>query len=209
MKQENFDKSFEDLIKLNSDGNNDIDPSVLKIIIAKSLLELIGGSVDFINESGKGTQYIIKLKQKLYCQEKIGNIKDKIQTKHILNHNIINLSDKKVLIIDEGKINSIILNRLLNQYNISIDITFSPRDGIDLVTKNNYDIVFISHDMDDKSGVEVVNGLESTGNRIPPLIGMVTLSSEVDNNTYSDLIKCPIEFRELNKIMNKYFNGGE
>ena len=43
--------------------------------------ELIGGTIEFINEKGKGTQYIIKLKQKVVSEERIGNITDKIQTK--------------------------------------------------------------------------------------------------------------------------------
>ena len=54
----------------------------------ESLVDLIGGSIEFINETGKGTQYIFKLKQKVTSSNVIGSIKEKIQTKHILYHQI-------------------------------------------------------------------------------------------------------------------------
>jgi hypothetical protein len=59
-----------------------IDYNTINLVVAKSLLDMIGGSIEFINEKGKGTQYVIKLKQKLSSQNKLGNIKDKIQTNY-------------------------------------------------------------------------------------------------------------------------------
>ena len=96
---DDFNKSFEDLIALSSNGH-EIKPEILKLIIAKTLINMIGADIEFVNETGKGTQYIIKLKQKLYGQNRIGNIRDKIQTKQSLIYNF-NMSGKKILIIDD------------------------------------------------------------------------------------------------------------
>ena len=64
MKIENFERNFDELMRLNSKENNDIDADTLKIIAAKGLLNILGGKIDFINQTGQGTQYIIKINQK-------------------------------------------------------------------------------------------------------------------------------------------------
>ena len=205
MKTENFERSFEDLIKLNSDTNNDIDADTLKIIVAKGLLNIINGKVEFINEPGQGTQYIITITQKVTSPGELGNIREKIQTKHAITYQELNLLGKKALIIDDTKINSIILERLLKQYNLEIISTTNPRDGIDKATNENFDIIFVNHQMEELSGEEVVSKLESTGNKIPPVIGLINKSDDA-RDSYDETIICPIEFRELNKIIKKEFN---
>ena len=86
MSNEMFNTSFEDIVEMKN-----IDYNTINLVVAKSLLDMIGGSIEFINEKGKGTQYVIKLKQKLSSQNRLGNIKDKIQTNYDLSHRIINL----------------------------------------------------------------------------------------------------------------------
>ena len=64
MKQEIFDRNFDDLIKLSNDNNALIDISSLRFIVAKDLIEVLGGDIEYINQEGMGTQYIINIKQK-------------------------------------------------------------------------------------------------------------------------------------------------
>ena len=204
-----FDRSLDDLIKLSGNNDNSIDSKTLNLIIAKSLVEVIGGSIDFINETGKGTQFIIKLKQKFTTQNKLGNIKEKIQTKHVLSQQILDLSDKKVLIVDDNKINIDILVRLLEQYSINIDTSVNPNDGVSLFSANNYDIIFVADNMEDVSGIDFIGKLNSTGNKVPPIIGIINKNS-ANISEYFDILESPIEFRRINKIINKVFvEGGD
>ena len=207
MKVEDFNRNFEDLVRLSNDDNSSISVESLNLVVAKGLINIIGGTVEFINESGKGTQYIIKLKQKLSGQGKLGNIKEKIQTKYDMTHQIINLLGKKVLIIDEDKVNMSVVHRLMSQYNISIETSLNPRDGIDLVNNNNYDLIIVNHNMNDMKGDEVVNKLSTSANKVPPIIGIVTKVNDV-NGIYNYKLESPIEFKELNKIINDIFKGG-
>ena len=210
MKVESFERNFDDLMRLNSEGNNDIDADTLKIIVAKGLLNILGGTIDFINQKGQGTQYIIKVKQKVTTQNELGNIREKIQTKHDVSHEIISLIGKKALIIDDKKINSIILERLLEQYNITVESITNPRDGIEKAVNLGYDIIFVDHEMEEMTGEEVVKKLEASGNKIPPVVGLLTGITEVkDIKNYTVTLNCPIEFRALNNIINKLFKETE
>ena len=212
MDVKNFDLDFDDLIKVSNENNYNIDSDTLNFIIAKKLIDMIGGNIEFINETGKGTQYIIKLKQKLFGNSLVGNIREKIQTKHALTHNVLNLLEKKVLIIDDQKVNITILQRMLSKYNLKIDTSLNPREGVDIASNNNYDLIIVNNNMKDMSGVDVINRLTSTGNRIPPIIGIVTKNDDTSvYSNYYDVVVAPIEFRMLNRVINKvfsYLNGG-
>lgn len=208
MTVDNFNKNLNDIVKLSNENDYQIDSNSINVIVAKNLIDKIGASIEFINEAGKGTQYIIKLKQKVNSEERLGNIREKIQTIHNSNYQIKNLLGKRVLIVDDKNISMVILERLLTKYNLVIDKCLNPKDSVDLVVNNNYDIVFIEHSMNDMSGEEVINRINATGNRVPFMVGIVndelSLSTE---NEYNALLKNPIEFKYLNSIINTVFGG--
>ena len=194
MTVDNFNKSINDIVKLSNENDYQIDSNSINVIVAKNLIDKIGASIEFINEAGKGTQYIIKLKQKVNSEERLGNIREKIQTIHNSNYQIKNLLGKRVLIVDDKNISMVILERLLTKYNLVIDKCLNPKDSVDLVLNNNYDIVFIEHSMNDMSGDEVINRINATGNRVPFVVGIVNDELSLSNdNEYNALLKNPID----------------
>ena len=204
---DDFDRTLDDLIKLASDNDTSIDAKTLNLIVAKSLVDMIGGSIEFINEAGKGTQFIFKLKQKVTSSNVIGSIKEKIQTKHILYHQILDLSGRKVLVVDNKKVNIEIVEKLLKEYSLDIDTSLNPNDALNLFNTNSYDMIFVNDNLGDMSGAQFCDKLNSTGNKVPPIVGLINKSSE-DVSIYYDVLDLPIEFRNLNMIMNKVFEKG-
>ena len=194
MSNEMFNTSFEDIVEMKN-----IDHNTINLVVAKSLLDMLGGSIEFINETGKGTQYIIKLKQKLSSQNKLGNIKEKIQTNYDLSHRIVNLLGKKVLIVDDDKTNIELLSKYLSQYNLIIDSTFEISDCNNLIKNNNYDIVFINAKFD---GIDL-------SNKDIKVIGLVDKINDGKSNNYYDKLNTPFEFRDVNKIINNIYKYGE
>ena len=98
---------------------------------------------------------------------------------------------------------------MLKQYKLEIDSSANPRDAVEKATYENYDIIFVNHQMEDMSGEEVVSKIEATGNKVPPVIGIITISSDKQTEKmYYEELMCPIEKRELNKIVLKVFKEG-
>ena len=193
MSDEMFSISYEDIVKM-----NDIDYNAVNLVVSKRLLGMIGGNIEFINEAGKGTQYVIKLKQKLHGQNRIGNIKTKIQTNYDSSHKIINLLGKKVLVVDQEKSNVELLSRYLVQYNLIVDSSFDINDCNNLINSNDYDLIFINNN---------INGLNLYNKNIK-VIGLVDKISNV-NFDYFDKLEFPLEFSKLNKIINNIFKQEE
>ena len=95
----------------------------------------------------------------------------------------------------------------MSQYNIAVESTINPREGINKILSDKYDIVFLNHNMKDMSGEEFVIKLESTGKKIPVIVGLVVKTDYFENEKlYSSLLMCPIEFKNLNNIIRKYFS---
>jgi CheY-like chemotaxis protein len=135
-----------------------------------------------------------------------GTASEVIQTKREIMYNKLDLSNKKALIIDDEKINTIIIRRLMKQFKIKIDFTPNPREGIGMASSEEYDIIFVNHEMKDITGKEVVRKIEASGNKVPPVVGLTSISDELEEeNCYDAHIMCPIEFRELNRVINKIF----
>ena len=60
MTDEMFNEDFEQYLY----DQNELDSSKIGLSISKKYIELLGGTIEFINKEGQGTKYIVKLRQK-------------------------------------------------------------------------------------------------------------------------------------------------
>ena len=206
MKVEDFNRDFENLIKLKSDEKNNIDAETLKMIIAKALIEIMNGTIEFINEENQGTQYIIKIKQKTTSENILGNIQEKIQLNHSTRTQIIDLTNKNALIIDDKKINSMLLKNLLKKNNINIDTIIKNNELTEEIINKKYDLIFINYASETINTNEIIAKIKTSNSKDAPIVSLVLESNEINKtNIYDEKLICPIEYRELNKIIMKVF----
>ena len=205
---ENFDKDFDDYIELTNSKNQDIK---LGLIIAKRLINLINGKIEFKNEKGHGTKYIITLNQTASKEEKMGNIFDNYQSSN--NKAIINCYGKTALIIDDKQENLNLMTQYLQTYGFSVTTAQKGQDGIALVRNNNYDIIFVDKLMPDMDGVNTIKTMKSIIPKLPPLIMLNSSLNEKNDNFkelgFDDYLSKPIIFKSLNKLIIKYFKNNQ
>lgn len=214
MLAENFEKNFEDFVKLENASQNNVDSIKLGLIIAKQLINILGGTIEFKNEKGMGTRYIINLKQKIVDNQKIGNIFASKESNVSSSRDLINCSGKKVLIVDDGEVNIRIASKYLEQYNFTIESASNGKDCIEMVKNNQYDIIFLDHMMPEMDGVATIKALYATGYKLPPIIALTAnsytgLENEYISQGFSGYLQKPIDFRELNKIINNLFKDNQ
>ena len=70
MTKEMFNMTYEDFML----SNENIDYIKLGVVIAKKYIEMIGGEIEFINEPGQGTQYIVTFRQKVIGSAPVGSL---------------------------------------------------------------------------------------------------------------------------------------
>lgn len=212
MKMEDFEKDFNDFVKLGNSTQNNIDSVTLGLIIAKRLVNMIGGEIKFINEPGKGTQYHVIINQKITDEKEIGDIFEAKNNDITSSGSLINLTGKKILIVDDNKINIKLASRLLESYHFEIDEALSGSECLEKVKNAKYDLIFLDHMMPEMDGIATMKLLKESGYNIPPVIALTAnsytgLKEKYLEVGFSDYLSKPINFKELNKLINKFFNN--
>lgn len=210
MTEVEFNKSFEDFAEGTS-TNSAVDSVKLGLIVAKKLIEILDGTIDFKNEKGKGTRYIISIDQKVIDDLRIGNLF--IESKFNDKEKLYDFSNKKVLIVDDNKINLKLAERLLSQFNMDIKTAGNGKECIELVKNNKYDIILLDHMMPELDGVATVHILRESGVNIP-VIALTANSYTGSKDNYikegfTDYLAKPIRYKDLYRLLAKYLISQE
>ena len=212
MKQEEFDKDLEQFMKLDENsGMNTINSDSLGFIIAKRMVDMLGGRIDFINEPGKGTQYHIFIKQKVTDESPVGVVFETKDNESKSDGQLLDLSDKKILVVDDNLVNIKLASRLLERYKFQIDTATGGNECLEKVKNNKYDLIFLDHMMPDKDGMATMKALKSSGYQIPAVIALTAnsysgLKEKYLSAGFSDYLSKPINFKKLNKIIMDNFD---
>ena len=204
MSEEEFSKDFDQFSEESTTKGTD---SVrLGLIVAKRLIDLMGGTIDFKNEKGKGTRYLISVDQEVIDDMKIGFIS--IESSTVDLENALDLTGLKALVVDDNSVNIKLATRLLSQFNLSISTADNGQECLDLVKNNEYDIIFLDHMMPGLDGVATVHALRENGCKVP-IIALTANSYTGSRDKYisegfTDYLAKPFRYKDINKILEKY-----
>ncbi|GHU58288.1 hypothetical protein FACS1894133_2770 [Clostridia bacterium] len=124
--------------------------------------------------------------------------------------------DARVLVVDDIEANLKVAEELLKPYGVQIDVCDSGKGSIDLVKKNDYQIVFMDHMMPGMDGLEaaqLIRRLSGRGQSYYSKLPIVALTANavsgmrdilVGADKMSDYLTKPIEMAQLNRIMLKW-----
>lgn len=208
LQAEDFDLSFNDFIKVGTEKDNTIDGVKLGLMCAKEYADMMGGHIDFKNEVGKGTRYFFYLEQEVVDNTPCGDIF--AHASDIIEHKLFDLTGKKVLVVDDSKVNVKLAQRLLAPYNLTIDTALSGNECLEKTKTTQYDMIFLDHMMPEMDGVTTLKFLKTYGYKLPPVIALTANSYNGAKEKYAELgfsgyLAKPISYKELNKIMYEFF----
>ena len=171
--------------------------SGLGLAITKGLVDFLKGSILVKSEINKGTKFDVKLSFPIadsFSEEEIGYLK---------------LTGIKTLIVDDNKINTIVLKKMLSQSNLEADIALSGKECLLKVDQTKYDLIFMDVHMPNIDGFEIVEQIR-VHNKDTIIFGFsadvtreaISKGKKVGMNEY--LIK-PIDQKRLFYLLAKYF----
>ena len=187
--------------------------------IVNNLLEKFYGKMKVSNNKGKIAITLCVNQRLLTEYEVVSNRKENKDIK-------IKYSDfngKRILIVDDNKLNIREMKSLLKPYNVEVVVVNSPYEMSKLLNSNvTFDLIFID-DMISSFGInDFTNEIKEIGNNILNYIKkdakypittiiMVTANKGKEEekylkNGFSDYIIKPISKGMLDKILRKYFN---
>lgn len=119
---------------------------------------------------------------------------------------------KTCLVIDDNTFNLLAITRQLKKLGIATSTCMSGEDGISLLMKNTYDLVFMDIQMPIMDGIETTKLIieKFNQNLIPeiPIIAL-TANGEVNKKSYleagmSDILVKPVALDDLKNILSKW-----
>ena len=205
IKPEKIDKLFDKFERLDEDRNTTIEGAGLGLAITKRLVEMMDGKIIVQSVFGSGSKFTIYLKQKIINQKYV---------KHnvTVNKEQLDLTGKKVLIVDDNELNIKVAEKLLSKYHLTISSCSSGSLCLDKIHNGEkYDLIFMDDMMPKMSGRETMHLLKeipSFNTRIVVLTANAIegMKEKYIEEGFDDYLSKPMDRNELDLILRKYLN---
>ena len=143
----------------------------LGLAISKNIVEIMGGKIDLESEVGKGSTFSFTFPAKRGMEKVQG-----------LLASYINVSNVRVMVVDDDPTALESVKQILQGLGISCDTATNGEEALELVRQNgSYDIYFIDWQMPDIDGVSLTAMLKgepfNTGNNVAIMISSAEWSS--------------------------------
>lgn len=122
----------------------------LGLSIVKGLIEILKGKIYLKSELGKGTTFFFEIPL-TYSADKIVTEE---KPKHFKNIEEVELSNIKILVVEDNKINQMITKKILNKMNLYCDVVDNGEEAVERVKVERYDVVLMDIHMPGISGLE-------------------------------------------------------
>ena len=187
--------------RLDEDKNSTIEGTGLGLAITKQLIELMGGKIIVHTIYGSGSKFTVVLNQKI---EKA----DETTTKKIKT--TLDLTDVKILLVDDTALNLKVASKLLQKYNANyIETGSSGFECIDRIQRGEkYDLILLDDMMPKMTGVETLQKLKQIPGFDIPTIALTAnaitgMREKYLKDGFNDYLAKPIERDQLIRVVNQ------
>ncbi len=203
IKKDKIDKLFTKFERLDEERNITIEGTGLGLAITKKLVELMHGKMVVQSIYGKGSKFTVSLDQKIVATKEKEEIKEKTVIKG-------NYKGKRVLVVDDNKLNLKVAERLLREYNLFVDEVASGFDAIDRINMGvPYNLILMDDMMPKMSGCETLKELKNNKDFHTKTVALTANAISGMREKYlsvgfDDYLAKPIKKEELEVILDKY-----
>lgn len=212
IKEENLENLFSSFKRIDEKRNRNIEGTGLGLAITKQLVELMNGEIIVNSEYGKGSEFTVKILQKVIVNENCGDFLVKDSSRDEKESLEFTAPTASILIVDDVQINLKVVAGLIKNTNVQIDTAQRGYEAIDMIRKKKYDLVFLDHMMPEMDGIETLKELQISyaecieGMPIVMLTANAIMGVEEEylKAGFSDYLSKPVTREEIYKCMLKY-----
>ena len=175
----------------------------LGLSIVKGLIDILKGKIYMKSQLGKGTTFFFEIPMKKSNEiivEKKANYFNEIDE--------IELSNIKILVVEDNKINQMITKKILNKMKLYCDVVDNGEEAVDMVKTTKYDVVLMDIHMPGISGMEATKIIRTFDKELTIFaLTAVTIEDkmqEFEEAGFTDIIPKPFKQEDFEK---KLFNA--
>ena len=149
IKLEDQQKLFGKFERFDYQNNYDIEGTGLGLAITKQLVSMMDGTIDFSSEYRKGTQFTVKIPQKISKLtapfEEESNEEEEV--------NVTTYNGKKILVVDDSELNIKVANRALSDMGLVLESCTRGKDCLEKINNGEkYDLILMDIMMPEMNG---------------------------------------------------------
>ena len=212
MKKEDMEKLFTPFERIEENRNRTIEGAGLGMSIVKNLLEMMGSELKVKSEYGKGSTFAFSLLQEVISWEPMGDFSE--MYKRSLEsmeeyRSVFQSPESKVLVVDDTKMNLTVIQGLLEPTRVQIDVAMSGYEAIELVKKNQYDLIFLDQRMPGLDGIQTLAAMKELPDAGIGQTPVVALTANAISGArerfikagFDDYLTKPIDSKKLESTM--------
>ncbi|MBR1386512.1 MAG: response regulator [Bacilli bacterium] len=234
IKAENINKLFMKFERLDIEKNSTTEGTGLGLAITKALVEMMGGKINVQSQFGQGSIFMVQIPQKISMMAnpdqtiQINNapIKQAIEqqiieqpkTESVVEQPIValtlsNFDNKKILIVDDNKLNIKVARRALQDFNFEIEECYDGQECLDkVVNGNEYDLILMDIMMPNMSGETAIAKLKENPNFNIPTIALTAdavagAREKYLSEGFIDYIAKPFNKNQIKEKLDIVFNN--
>lgn len=204
--KENLGIIFNDFQQLEHDSK--VERSVgtgLGLAICKRIVELAGGSIKVTSELGVGSTFSVEIPMKSTTQPEMKTISNEEREIHEL------LQGKQVLIVDDNKMNLLLLSTILKKKNVTFQQATNGQVAYELLDAHLFDLIITDIQMPVMDGVELTRQIRIHGDSKKasiPIIGFTAQITAEEQERYrklgmNDFLNKPFVEKNLKAVLNR------
>lgn len=179
----------------------------LGLTIAKSLTEIMGGTIDVISELGKGTEFIVTIPLSIPQLTEIEEEQDIV---------IYDFKDRRVLVVDDDELNREILVEAMREEGFIVDEAIDGSFAIEKLRDNEpgtYELVLLDLEMPVMDGYETLKIIRNFKDSKVAEIPVVALTADALPEEKNKAFECganaylvkPVDMPSLLKVLMLFF----
>ena len=224
IKKENIDKLFTKFERLDVEKNSTTEGTGLGLAITKALVDMMGGKINVQSTFGKGSMFVVQISQKI---SQMVNPDQTIQintapiqqaAQQTVKEEIVvpkGFNNKKVLIVDDNKLNIKVARRALQDFNFEIDECYDGMECLDkVVNGDEYDLILMDIMMPNMSGETALAKLKENPNYKIPTIALTAdaiagAKEKYLSEGFIDYIAKPFSKEQIKEKLDLVFDSGD
>lgn len=208
---ENKEKLFGSFERFDNEKNKGIEGTGLGLAITKQLVELMDGNIGVYSTIGKGSLFYVEIPQEIAALGELGDININKRTQNTVYKEKLAAPDKRILVVDDVKVNLKVIEGLLKKTLIQIETADGGAKCIEKAYNKKYDVILLDHMMPEIDGEDALKEIKKEGciNRNTPVIVLTAYVMAGARERYiekgfDDYLSKPVSGEDLEDMLIKY-----
>ena len=230
IKAENINKLFNKFERLDVERNTTTEGTGLGLAITKALVDMMGGKINVQSTFGQGSIFVVQIPQKISILANPDNtvkiditpIKKELENTsdvEVVSSKVEEVKvpkdfdSKKILIVDDNKLNIKVARRALQDFNFDIDECYDGQECLEKVANGNeYDLILMDIMMPNMSGETALSKLKENPNFKIPVIALTAdaiagAKEKYIGEGFVDYIAKPFTKDQIKEKLDLVFDG--